>query len=427
MALPITASMMPRACLAAARPLRRIFIETAAGAWLPPLHRHRAHARFAHYRIARIRQADTLLFTDHDIPPFEAWEQIRESDLTRTPKGITMERMHEVANIYGSIATRNASAWQGRLQTAIMLWMLTDLKLPLHMLSTASALSYHPSTVSVMKLLAQMKNYSEARVKLREIGAHFRLLARTTRDPDILTVQGLMALREDQEDAALRFFQQAITADELKTGIMPPLLLDDWHAGQGETFPGRPLRFSYERSCYYKLGKLLLKRGQRDEAREALQVAGQQLRYAPALVEYARMLPLGVDAKNNELRHTFILSATENGNQEALRQMVVDLLMKYEDPEKYSPKAFKEDPVDVRVIWEWCLLALSGRSETRSLFGDKSQFLRVHNAIWSNSATMSLAKQADDGEVTLDIWVYPTKLPKLGNHKAEPKQFKITI
>lgn len=311
---------------------------------------------------------------------------------------------------------------------AITLWTVSDQKLSVHMLSTASALGYHPSTVSMVRFLTQMTNYFEARLQqpFRDIEARFRVLTKTTRDPDILTVQGLVALREDNEDAALRFFQQAVTAAELDTGIMPPLLLDDWQQMKGRTLPGRPLRFSYEKSCYYKLGKLLLKRGQRDEAFEAFKVAGQELYYAPAVVEHAKLIPLGMDAKHNGARHTALSSAGAQLNLEAFRQMVVDMLMKYEDPEAYSPKAFKEGPIDVRVIWEWCLLALS-EGKARFPFANKSEFRVVHEAIWNNRARMSLVKQADDGEVTLTIGVYPTKFVKFGSHEAEPQQFNITI
>ncbi|KAK4173485.1 hypothetical protein QBC36DRAFT_335773 [Triangularia setosa] len=439
MALPISSIMMPRACLATIRPLQRIFIERSTQARLPPLHRHQPQqVRHYQYSTGEAKR----LFTDEEIPPLEAWQRLEKDHGLRTPPGITIDRMYEVVRLYCTIATNKTVAWRARFQSefgiepidlhyaAITLFPITDQKLCMHMLATASAMGYNPSTVSLIKLLTRIDKYFEARLQqpFRDVEARFKLLAKTTRDPDILTIQGLMALREKNEDAALRFFQQAITAADLGSGIMPPLLPGDTHLyGSPDLVAGRPLRFSYEKSCYYKLGQLLKKKGQLDEARKAFQVAAKDLRHVPALVEHARMVPLGQTAENNKYRERVLASACTVLNVEALRQMVVDLLMKYENPEKYSPKEFKEDPIDVRVVWEWCLLGLSW-GKAKFPFTNREEFEGVQKAIWSNRARISLVRQnADSGEVSLTIWVYPSRLPKLGNPTAEPEQFDITI
>ncbi|KAK4204362.1 hypothetical protein QBC40DRAFT_216965 [Triangularia verruculosa] len=417
--------MLPRACLATARPLQRIFFESFVRTRLPPLQTHQAYQVRHHvYRTARRQVEAKRLFTDDEIPSQEAWQRLERGQTLRVPEGITIERLEQVVRVYCNIATSQALAWQAKLQSAITLWSVSGQKLCMHILATASAMGYNPSTVSLMKLLAQMDKFYEARLQpyFRDVETRFRVLARTTRDPDILTVQGLIALREQDESAALRFFQQALAAAQLRKSIMPPLLPGDFESdGSSKEGTGRPLRFAYEKSCYYKLGQLLKKKGQLDEASEAFKVAAEELRYAPALVEYARTVPLGKTAEFNRYRELLLTSAAGALNVEAFRQLVADSLMKYENPAVYSPKEFKEESVDERVIWEWCLLGLSWSKKFP--FTNRAEFYRVQKAIWDNAAKMSLVKQdPDTGEVTLTIWVYPSK-----QQNVEPVRFDITI
>ncbi|KAK4661804.1 uncharacterized protein QC763_707835 [Podospora pseudopauciseta] len=447
MALPVTSIMMPRACLAAARPLQRILVGASSRTHIPPLPRHHTQqVRLIRYRLAKREDANPkLLFTGEDIPSLDVWDRLSERAIARRiPPEITSEQMYEAVRSYCSIAIHNNNSWQPRLQSefgiepivlhyaAISLSPLSDHKLCIHMLSTASSLGYHPSTISVMFFLSQISDFFDARLKppFRDISARFRLLSRTSRDPDILTVQGLLALREDDQDAALRFFEQAIIAAEKGTGILPPLVPGDFVSdGDTKEVPGRPLRFSYEKSCYYNLGRLYKRKGQTAKARDAFVIAAADLRHIPALVDHARMVELGQTAEENKYREVLLVSGAKMGNVKAFRQMVVDLLIKYENPEKYSPKEFKEDPVDVRVIWEWCILTLGlGRTNGPFAFADKDEFERVHNAIRGNRARMSLVEQdAETEEVTLAIWVYPSKIANLGNLTGEPERFDITI
>ncbi|KAK0673851.1 hypothetical protein QBC41DRAFT_265524 [Cercophora samala] len=443
-ALPVAAMIMPRTFLVAARPLQRILVGGSGRVRVPPLLRNRAQQiRHIRYRIAKREDAAPKpVFTDEDIPPWEVWESLEKDPGLRTLPGLTTERMCQVVEIFCAIATHNDPAWQERLQsefgiepivlhyTAATLWPVAGHKLSSFMMATASALGYIPSTVSLMRILSQINDFSEARLKqpFRDIHTRFRLLARTTRDPDILTVQGLIALREKDDNAALRFFEQAVIAAKKDTGVMPPLLPGD-SSSHGDPFflPGRPLRFAYEKSCYYKLGQLLRKKGELDRAREAFAVAATELRHTPALVEHARLVPLGRTAEENKYREVVLVSGAVALSVEASRQMVVDLLMKYEHPEIYSPKEFKEDPVDIRIVWDWCLLSVN-MSQSKFPFANMTELEGVHKAIWSNRAKMSLVKQDEEtGEVTLTIWVYPSRIPWLGNRTAEPERFDIKI
>jgi hypothetical protein len=221
-------------------------------------------------------------------------------------------------------------------------------KLGLHMFGTASDLAYEASTITLIRLLIGAPKDSKfvmsslfQRAELR-----FKKILREGRNPDALTLQGMMLARDGgkhNEAEALAYFDRAIAAAALDTtGKFAPLPLRPSRSGAAGTdthfrqqienkswwLPaavqhnearmkaaddvahekkkadgrllhetdqtqqprGRPFRWNWEATCHLGRGRLLLGKGDRAGAEAAFRVVAFELDNATGYLELGRMM-----------------------------------------------------------------------------------------------------------------------------------------
>lgn len=208
----------------------------------------------------------------------------------------------------------------------------------MHMLMSASSLGYTPSTLSLIRILTQAENLkvTERKDMFRDPMARFRRILQNGENPDALTLQGLLLVRQGHDTQALKHFDQAIKAASRKDS-----------AGQ-ESMPAvRKPRWAYEGSCYHQRGRILLKQGRREEAAAAFRVVALELNLAKGHLELAKLLPH--DAPERE---TCLLKAAQASQFEACELLAHDAIGKAMDPG--VPKA--ERDYAAKMAYEWALV-----------------------------------------------------------------------
>ena len=194
-------------------------------------------------------------------------------------------------------------------------------RLGFHMLSTASELNYNPSTLSIAMLVFKINPAKvEGAMKqdaVRLAFSRFRGLVGQGRDPDALTLEGLMQARRGENDAAMRSFTRAIKASKMSNAVQTPTLVpsvdgDDMNRNSVV----RPSRWTWEASCYIEMGKIFVKRGKRAEGEAAFRVAAEELDMAEAHYEFGQLQPRD---SAERLRH--LTSAAGSGHKDACRAL----------------------------------------------------------------------------------------------------------
>lgn len=210
-------------------------------------------------------------------------------------------------------------------------------RLGLHMLQTASDLDYVPSTLTLISLVA--KTDPDSNTSFPNVMPRFDKIVRSGRNPDALTLQGILLRRQQQGTEALAYFDRAIkaaagtgTGDSAK--LSETTEIDDSSVSAGDsTATERVPRWSLEASCYLERGRLFLQEGRKEAAEASFRVAALELDTTEAYLELAQLLPEGMQA-----REDCLLKAAVSLNQKAC------LLL----GEAELQKAQEADPSDAR-------------------------------------------------------------------------------
>ncbi len=198
-------------------------------------------------------------------------------------------------------------------------------RLGLHVLGTASDLSYSASSLTLMRLLSRASPEQASRLlsqkAFRDAELRFKKLVSEGHDPDALTLQGILLAAKGDENSALRAFAKAVSAYEKNASSKTTaavehnvgVLSSESSRPAGEKrLAGRPFRWTWEASCYVGSGRILLKQGKLEEAREAFTVAAEELDTPEGYLELGKMLP-----KDDPRREVYLTTAAISGNKEA--------------------------------------------------------------------------------------------------------------
>ena len=225
-------------------------------------------------------------------------------------------------------------------------------RLGLHVLGTASDLSYSASSLTLMRLLSRASPEQASRLlsqnAFRDAELRFKKLVSEGTDPDALTLQGILLAAKGDENSALRAFAKAVLAYEKKASSKTTAAVEhSVGALSGESarpaeerrLAGRPFRWTWEASCYVGSGRILLKQGKLEEAREAFTVAAEELDTPEGYLELGKMLP-----KDDLAREVYLTTAAISGNKEASLSLGELSLQKAEElgTEDKTAKAAKE-------------------------------------------------------------------------------------
>ncbi|KAK4099064.1 hypothetical protein N658DRAFT_517665 [Parathielavia hyrcaniae] len=197
----------------------------------------------------------------------------------------------------------------------------------LHMLMTASSLGYTPSTLSLMNTLLSQRpsSFSKTRARLRDVESRFKRLLRTENNPDAMTLQGRLILKEGGSSLeALNYFNRAIEAGRPKSSNPSSSSSNEPSPSSSSPRP-RPPRWTFEGSCYLNRGSILLQQRKPDQAAAAFRVAALELGLAEGYVQLAKLLPPA------EERETYLMSAAQAGHVEACRLLALDLARRASD------------------------------------------------------------------------------------------------
>ncbi|KAK3990220.1 hypothetical protein QBC44DRAFT_239723 [Cladorrhinum sp. PSN332] len=369
-----------------------------------------------------------LIFKKEDVPNLEFFNEYAE---IHGPGDITGETMHRVVATFCAIAKSGNSTWKPKLEMdySIDNYTLHHSAIPL-MMATASSLSYQPSTLTLMRLFLilnqqrKVRNPRFAKIAL-STEAQFKQLARTETNPDILTIQGLLAKRDGRDDAALRFFTEAINMGERNAGnpprptgflmdlVSPDRLSDDSERDNPRL---REPRWHFEVVCRQMRALLLLKKGDDAAALESFVINAVELDSPDAYVGLAKLDPL----KSAEANRFWLTKAAQTGHPEATRLLVKEYLMQLEEAEKSPSPQAKKDAPEIRLIWGWVKIA--GKVAVQELSDDRDltkDLLAIEQAVLKGRASMRLEGVNKDGSLKVATWIY--------EGQAEPRKIELTI
>ncbi|KAL2017673.1 hypothetical protein VTK56DRAFT_1833 [Thermocarpiscus australiensis] len=343
---------------------------------------------------------DTSIFKLSEVPPLQLWQEYTCQD--GAPGDLTAEAMFNAALQYCAVATNNSSSWRGALErdhnidpytlhhTAIPLLNRASgvaSRLGLHMLLTASALGYTPSTLSLIRILADVDKDSAIRGKrvFGDAEARFKRLLQIERTPDVLTLQGLLLRREGQDTFALKYFDQAIEAARSSihsAGAHPQT------SNRQDAPAEREPRWSYEGSCHHNRGLILLKQGRREQAAEAFKIVALELDLAMGYLELAKLLP-----ETAPERETYLLKAVQAGQFEACPYLVQDAVARAKEPG--LGQADRKDAANMALEWARLDPEPERRGKLMSLVLEEAKGLvNLHKDFAADIAGSGVSKQA---------------------------------
>lgn len=192
------------------------------------------------------------------------------------------------------------------------------------MLGTASDLSYDAATLLLVRIMKQ--SASPASLSRTPIFppamARFRRIAEKKRDPDALTMQGVIFENQGNDAKALECFRQALQAappkqdpkppaDPARSGIQDPPSPDS-DGPHIDSHPGaRPFRWTWEASCHLGMAKVLLRQNRSEEAIAALKIAAFELDNAQGYLQLAKTMPEDTPERNEYLRLAAVYGLVE--------------------------------------------------------------------------------------------------------------------
>ncbi|KAK4232072.1 hypothetical protein QBC38DRAFT_144540 [Podospora fimiseda] len=366
-----------------------------------------------------------LIFTKDHVPSLEYYkEYVKNHD----PDDITAEEMHRAVDIFCSVAKRGSSTWRARLEMdhSIDSYTLHHAAAPLmedrsmkkylevgfEMMATASLLSYGPSTISLMQTFLLVELGTKRRKIVSAVEAQFKRLVQTEKNPDILTIQGLVARKEGRNDAALKFLNEAIELGN--AGKPPPPSIESLFSiiaspvldnTSFTNFYLRKPRWHYEIPCRHVQGLLLLKKKQVDPS-AALKALHSFLINAVELDDPVAYMQLSALHEHNaRLRRYFLLKAAQVGHKEGIRLLVKEYLIQLEEAEKSaSPEALREAP-EIQYIWGWILIAERKRIPGQTDDTISQDLKEIDQAVKEGRAQISLGEVTNFGTFTIRIWI----------------------
>ena len=179
------------------------------------------------------------------------------------------------------------------------------------MLLTASSLGYTPSTVTLVSILSRSVGRKRlANSSFSDALTRFDRVLRTEKNPDALTLQGLLCLQEGQTaTTALRWFDKAIHAAR---SLPPSGAYGGPEPGTRKDPTARKPRWSLERDCYQKHGEIMLQQNRKAEAMASFKIAALELNHADGYAELAKLTP-----QDEPGRSVYLMKAAQGGNFEA--------------------------------------------------------------------------------------------------------------
>ena len=238
-------------------------------------------------------------------------------------------------------------------------------RLGMHILHSASELGYTPSTLNLARLMSTVaaKNSKAVANSLlfQKADARFREIVRKGKDPNALTLQGLIYAGRGQDGPALTAFDNAqrvgassgwSKAQQLGS---PAALQETATASRGKkdsepmaTTVVRPKRWDWEPSCVLGRGRILLKQGRGQDAEAAFRRAALELDNAEGYLALAQLLP-----KDSPQREEYLTKAAISGVTEACALLAEVERAKAEQPESDKEQVRMHD----RLSREWSNLA----------------------------------------------------------------------
>ena len=188
------------------------------------------------------------------------------------------------------------------------------LSVGLQMLATASELGSDLSTTLLIRLMLRGENPDRLAQSalFRHAVARFQYMVRQKRDPDAMTLQGFILSRQDEDDKALEYFDQAI---RLSMPQSEHAVGDEFRSTESHPQTQiRSPRWPMEPTCHTVRGEILLRQGRREEAESAMRIAALELDHPNGYLGLAKALP--EDAPD---RTRYLQIAAVSGKAEACR------------------------------------------------------------------------------------------------------------
>lgn len=239
-------------------------------------------------------------------------------------------------------------------------------RLGMHVLHSASELGYGPSTLNLVRLMstaAAKKSKAVADSLLfQKADERFKKIVRKGRDPNALTLQGLIYAGRRQDGPALASFDDAQRvgasgAWAKSQRLQSPALLQDTAAAsrsgekESESLAAvavRPKRWDWEPSCVLGRGRIFLKQGRREDAQAAFRQAALELDNAEGYLALAQLLP-----KDSAQREEYLTKAAISGVTEACALLAESERAKAEQSDSDREQVGMHD----RLAREWFNLA----------------------------------------------------------------------
>jgi len=197
---------------------------------------------------------------------------------------------------------------------------------------------YMPSILSMAFYSHKLRQKTTLPRVLTEAKKRFQAYMATSqdalRDPDALTLSGLMALSSGDDAGAIRRLESAVKAG---ASMMAPKQQQSQVNGPG------PYRWNWEPSCLLTLGRVYARKGREQDAIKILQAAALECDMPEAYYELAVLLP-----KTNPDRFTYVTKAAISGNSKAM-----ELLAEHELVQAEMAMDVETSETHARLAEEW--------------------------------------------------------------------------
>ncbi|KAI1074102.1 hypothetical protein F5B20DRAFT_596652 [Whalleya microplaca] len=260
-------------------------------------------------------------FTASDVPPLDFWERLARPPLI-TPDlapTLTASAIADAATRYAALALENAPGWRTHLHRhqlsphalhAAAAMILTGggsrtFYLALHILHTLTGAGYAPATLTTARLALRTRGTPLSSPQFAGAREGLERLWRRRESADACTLMGLVYAAgntPEDERSALQCFRAAREVDDVK-GV---------HA-RGKA---RGEEWQWKASALLHMGRIYLRRGQREKAEMAFREGVCELDNAEACYCYATLL-----AEDDPQRVGLLEKAAMSGVVEAAREL----------------------------------------------------------------------------------------------------------
>lgn len=207
-------------------------------------------------------------------------------------------------------------------------------RLGTHMLKTASSLGFDPSALTLVRVMSSLPKEAAERASKSAIfigaNARFQDLVRQGRDPDALTLYGIILAGKGKDQQALAAFRNADKAVAVAavgrtvkahgsaslSGALAPL--EKAEAKDSGTVPqARERRWDWELSSVLGQARIYLKRNKLAEAEKLFRVAALELDNPEGYFRLAQLM----QPRDSPEREMYLVKAAISGWSEACREL----------------------------------------------------------------------------------------------------------